>query len=269
MTIHPFEKSGLGKAPFRCVGIRENWYSACAGHRQPGGHCNYCGTGIAYEFIIKDCEDRQFIVGSDCVTRTHAQVEDFAKIKKTHEKEKRHARAEVLRAARKANRDAAFAIARQERYDEFKAAHPETVAMLESLCLDTADEFTRDMAANLAKWGRLTDNQLAALKAKIEREGQREKDRELSEHVATIGKRVEGSFRIVAVVEIGSAPVYPFAPIWLNVLRMNDKDICTYKGKWLGERGESFRAKFTVKEHGEYKGTKQTKLQRPALLEEK
>src|SRR5262245_32855473 len=66
---HPFERAGLGKAPFRFVTHRENWYSACQGHRQPGGTCDYCLNGIANEFVIRSVDGREFVVGSDCVMK--------------------------------------------------------------------------------------------------------------------------------------------------------------------------------------------------------
>jgi hypothetical protein len=39
--MHPFERSGLGKAPFRCVTVRENWYAppGFPEARKPGGCC--------------------------------------------------------------------------------------------------------------------------------------------------------------------------------------------------------------------------------------
>lgn len=66
---HPFERAGLGKAPFRFVTHRENWYSACQGHRQPGGTCEFCLNAIANEFLIRSADGREFVVGSDCVMK--------------------------------------------------------------------------------------------------------------------------------------------------------------------------------------------------------
>jgi len=68
--IHPFESRGFGKAPFKCVAVTKNVYSACPGHSQPGGTCDYCGTGIMYEFHIQSSDGRKFKVGSDCVEKT-------------------------------------------------------------------------------------------------------------------------------------------------------------------------------------------------------
>lgn len=69
--VHPFEKSGLGKAPFRFVGMSEKVYVACQGApEQPAGTCDYCGMGIRYCCHIDSADGRSFVVGSDCVRKT-------------------------------------------------------------------------------------------------------------------------------------------------------------------------------------------------------
>lgn len=80
VKIHPFEKAGLGKAPFRCVGVENRvgpinlgggMTSGAPG--QPMGTCDYCGTGIANCFHIVSSDGKRFIVGCDCVARTDAK----------------------------------------------------------------------------------------------------------------------------------------------------------------------------------------------------
>ena len=69
--IHPFEKADLGLAPFRLDGITEKWYVACPGApKQPGSCCDFCYTGIAYEFWIRSSDGKRFKVGSECVRKT-------------------------------------------------------------------------------------------------------------------------------------------------------------------------------------------------------
>ena len=73
-TLHAFEKAGLGTAPFRCVGMMTvRPQDACEAARDTGLSvccCNYCGTGIIHNFIIRGATGRHFVVGSDCVGRT-------------------------------------------------------------------------------------------------------------------------------------------------------------------------------------------------------
>ncbi len=68
---HVFERAGLGKAPFRYVGMTESKYQACHGAPvQPGSSCDYCGQGIMYVCEILSADGRRFKVGCDCVART-------------------------------------------------------------------------------------------------------------------------------------------------------------------------------------------------------
>jgi hypothetical protein len=67
VRIHKFQEAGLGAAPYRFDGMTENVYSACPGHSQPGGTCDYCGTGIQFEFWLVSADGKRFKVGSDCI----------------------------------------------------------------------------------------------------------------------------------------------------------------------------------------------------------
>lgn len=69
--MHVFERAGLGKAPFRCVGMDEQVFRAFPGApEKAGGCCKYCGNGIRYVYQIKGADGSIFGVGSDCVERT-------------------------------------------------------------------------------------------------------------------------------------------------------------------------------------------------------
>lgn len=70
--MHPFEKAGHGKAPFKCVGMTESWHGGGATGipKKPGSCCDYCMTGIAYVFWIVSADGNRFKVGSDCVAKT-------------------------------------------------------------------------------------------------------------------------------------------------------------------------------------------------------
>lgn len=71
IPVHPFEKAGLGKAPFRYDGHSEITFQAHPGAPvQAGGSCDYCGTGIRDAFWIKSADGRRFKVGCDCVEKT-------------------------------------------------------------------------------------------------------------------------------------------------------------------------------------------------------
>ena len=69
--MHVFERAGLGKAPFRCIGCAEVFFQAHPdAPRQCGGSCDFCGTGIVLQCKIKSADGRTFKVGADCVAKT-------------------------------------------------------------------------------------------------------------------------------------------------------------------------------------------------------
>lgn len=73
-AVHPFERAGLGVAPFRCIGSYESKYQACPGAPiQPGSSCDYCGQGIMLVCQIRSADKREFKVGCDCVTKTYRE----------------------------------------------------------------------------------------------------------------------------------------------------------------------------------------------------
>ncbi len=79
--VHPFERAGLGKAPFRFVGMVDQPKAGGLGGGMvsvgevngvevlttPGGSCDYCGQGIIYMFGVESSDGRRFKVGCDCV----------------------------------------------------------------------------------------------------------------------------------------------------------------------------------------------------------
>lgn len=77
-TIHCFEKAGLGKAPFRYVGVQfqDMRYGErvvnvggveCTTHA--GGTCEYCGHYIVNMFVIESADGNRFHVGCDCLAK--------------------------------------------------------------------------------------------------------------------------------------------------------------------------------------------------------
>lgn len=77
--LHPFEKAGLGKAPFKFVRMERkvgpvqlgNGFSVGA-PGQPMGTCNYCLQGISNCFSIRSADGKEFVVGCDCIEKLYA-----------------------------------------------------------------------------------------------------------------------------------------------------------------------------------------------------
>jgi hypothetical protein len=70
--IHKFEAAGLGKAPFRFVGVVEKTFKNGDGTEKAGSSCDYCSTGIRYEFWCVSSDNRKFKVGCDCIYKIEA-----------------------------------------------------------------------------------------------------------------------------------------------------------------------------------------------------
>ena len=79
-AIHPFEKAGLGKAPFRYVGAIDQptnrdgsviigHIGGCHVETKPGGTCDYCGLAIINMFRVRSADGNTFKVGCDCLKK--------------------------------------------------------------------------------------------------------------------------------------------------------------------------------------------------------
>jgi len=82
-TIHPFQRAGLGLAPFRYIGQvhQDIAYGQAVVNSaefraggvmvttKPGGTCAYCGNGILNMFNVKSADGKTFHVGSDCIQK--------------------------------------------------------------------------------------------------------------------------------------------------------------------------------------------------------
>jgi hypothetical protein len=66
---HKFQAAGLGKAPFKFVGIKENVARYPDGTTKAGGTCDYCSTGIRFEFWCESADKKKFKVGCDCISK--------------------------------------------------------------------------------------------------------------------------------------------------------------------------------------------------------
>jgi hypothetical protein len=109
--LHPFEKAGLGKAPFRCVGVSRKvgpirianpggTVTEIGAPGQPMGWCDFCGAGIADCYEIRSADGKSFVVGCDCVAKVCAKGERILDEVQRMARDARNAAARV-RAAKK------------------------------------------------------------------------------------------------------------------------------------------------------------------------
>ena len=147
-TKHVFELAGLGKAPFRFVGMETQTYQACPDAPVwPGGSCDYCSTAIREFCWIVDVNGKRFHVGSTCVLKTN----DSGLINPVKRELARHRR------EAKAVRDNARIQTARDTLDSVRPTlrtqtHPQAWAAKEGLTLEDWAEW---MLANAGTKGRL------------------------------------------------------------------------------------------------------------------
>jgi hypothetical protein len=56
---HVFEAAGLGLAPYKFLNVSIK-----------GSSCQYCSTGIMYQFWLESADHKTFYVGSDCIYKS-------------------------------------------------------------------------------------------------------------------------------------------------------------------------------------------------------
>jgi hypothetical protein len=89
------------------------------------------------------------------------------------------------------------------------------------------------------------------------------RERAESEHIGKIGQRIE--IDATMIVCIGFDNFY--GTTYINTMKDADGNVFVYKGSnRLAKNGEKVSIKATVKEHGVYKGVKQTVVNRPSKM---
>jgi hypothetical protein len=260
MRIHPFTLSGHGKAPFRCIGMRENWFEMPGFGRKPGGSCDHCGTGILYEFEIVSSDGHKFVVGSTCVEKTDREYGEktagFREVRLQFAREKREKKASV----RKAEREAAWA-ARQAQWAAERAAagaiwREKNKALYDRILDEPDTEFLVSMRKTIEQWGSLTEGQQRA----VERCFASKDARAASTWVGEVGKRVVLELTVERVLD-WSYGSYPKIWRFCNICKDPAGNVVKYIGS---NRLQNGKYKVTVKEWSEYKGCRETIVARPA-----
>jgi hypothetical protein len=269
---HPFEKAGLGKAPFSCTHVSENVFRLPDGTSKAGGCCDYCGTGIRWEFWIKGsvAGAKQFKVGCDCVAKTGWGIDRFLEVRAEHTKarrkegaEKRAAKAREQRKAWIEEQHAARAVERAAATEAWRKENSALAARLDAYTGE--NDFLRSMIERLGYWGTLSDKQTEAAESCFAVLDRKEAARLTSQHIGNVGDKVTLTITIDRIVVIEGH----YGTNYINIARDQHGNVVTYKGQTdIGLKGETTTVKATVKEHTLYDGVKQTIIQRPKVLEE-
>lgn len=271
---HRWELAGLGRAPFKCIGMSENVYTG-GGRAQAGGSCDYCGTGIRYEFHCVSSDGKKFKVGCDCIAHCHDAAEEI--VVKTQRMMKEHKRA--ARVAGRAAKRLADAEARKAKWEAERAANLAKIAtdplylrLVKHAGLATRDApngFIVDMRVSMERWGRLTEAQEAAVVKVMDRIEAMPALKAASRHLGAEGERV----KLVAKVEM-SRCIYAstgnrtYDPDrWMSKLRTTDGAALVWFGSYGLKVGETVTGTATIKKLGEYEGEQQTTITNPRWKE--
>ncbi len=133
------------------------------------------------------------------------------------------------------------------------------------------NRFFASLQSQLSRKGALSEAQVAAGNNAFQRDAEQGTERAEkakrdsgSEHVGTVGERRLFTVTVEVVLTFNSMYGYWF----LNICRDADDNVIVYKGSKPFDKGSKIIMKATVKEHGEYQGTKQTIVSRPKIQEE-
>jgi len=264
---HEFEKAGLGQYPYVFRGIQEKKFQAVPGDKdcpiQPGSSCDYCGTAIMYEFWLESADGKRFKVGCDCVCRTNSDPALKAQ-----------AKAEQKRIAKENRVNKAIArrnIQRAKWQEEKKAAQENFVKdnaeLIENLQkYSETNYFLKNLLFNFNKYGSLTEKQVSAAVIAIDKM-KMELNKKPSEHVGNIDQRTTFTLTVKNVIPFEGIDYYTRRPCtqYITILEDESYNVFVYKS-FLEKKGTVLEVTATVKDHTEYKGVKQTIIQRPKVV---
>lgn len=167
VSVHPFEIVGLGRAPFRLIGMEKRVYSAAPGHQQPAGTCDACGQGIMYCFSIRSSCGRDSVVGCDCVRKLDREdnrlVSAVEKAKADYARKVRDEEREAARMAREQRIEAGLQAERERNggktdaeIEAIKAAESESIRRQQferenGWLLEVLDHQTGDFCQSMAR----------------------------------------------------------------------------------------------------------------------
>ena len=241
-TPHPF--SGFGPAPYRICRVREHLHHVPGEYARAGGSCDVCGTGIRWEYTVRADNGVEFVTGCDCAVKAGMSVAEIKEARRAYRNERRS----------------------------------------EQWCAERRNREAEERAANKDRYGyALTNVEVNEARAQGEAAAKswllacRRYD---AAYVGAIGKRARGLELLVERcysfdTQFGSKEIWTLTDRAGNQVVVKTSaalGMDAPEGGWLGvQRCERFpRAYFSrwfrcdasIKEHSEYKGMRQTVVQR-------
>lgn len=282
LNVHCFEKSGLGRAPFRCVGLASipspslaeqnvTAYNNALRDLPQGigcGSCAYCGTAIMHNFIIESSDEHRFVVGCDCVAKTG----DLGLVKQVRTERLRVVREkrEAGRRLARSEREALWAAERAVRAESFKIEYADLIKRAEPFMGEGT--FVQSVIERGLAGGFMSDRALAAVIKAVDEQAARDARRANSKHTGTVGKRQTFTATVVRVSSYARPRYASYGDETVWIISMTDTEGNTLVSKsasFHAPKGETLTFKATVKDHDEYQGERQTIVQRIARIETK
>jgi hypothetical protein len=248
--------------------VSENVWDNGDGTTKGGGVCDYCGTGIRWEFWIKGsvAGAKQFKVGCDCVAKTGWGIDRFLEVRAEHTRARRQAGATKRRESRQARIGAERAQRAAERLEAGQAWRDVNSALVARLeAYKGANEFLRGSIQNLAYSVTLSARQVEAVESCFAVIDRQEFARANSQFIGAVGDKVTVTITVERIVVIKSEF---YGDNYITIAYDESGNVYTYKGKTnIGAKGETNTIKASIKAHVEYTGVQQTAIQRPKVLE--
>ncbi|ATI17299.1 hypothetical protein [Aeromonas phage AS-sw] len=282
MTMNKWESQGVGKAPFRCVGMfkmpnkdtatMQDYAALPQGYG--AGSCHVCGTGIIYNYMIHDADGQKFVVGCECVNYTNdttlidavkAERKAFNNAQKAAETRKRN---EEERARNGGLTDKEMAQkAVQDEWDAKRKVYRETNKELFDAGLATGYEWIEEIIESCIHYCSMSDAQKTAIENGIA--DFEFKKNQLNEFFGAVGDRVK-KVELTTTFEmcVKQAQYYGDYDVYLAVLIDSEGRTYKYMGsslKSIPTKGNTAVMSFSIKAHEEYKGVNQTVIQRPKM----
>lgn len=278
--LHPFELSGLGRAPFRCIGLISTPSKSLSAANPRAyadecrrmadriksfgvrcGVCEHCGMGLANNYVVESADGHRHVVGCDCVQKCGdaSLALQVTRERLAHEKRQRAARKVAAAIQEAADRRAKRKQSRRELF----AANRELLCAAYSRRHGSA--FRRSVLMQALRYGKLSDAQLSALRnlsagevgAKARTDAHAAAVA-ASRHAGTVGERLERTLTLQAIIHGG----YAWEPWSLKIMTDETGARLTTFGACPLKMDETAKCKFSVKTHGEHKGVKTTSILR-------
>lgn len=172
------------------------------------------------------------------------------------------------RDAKRAEQQAAAAAERQAQADARRASYfAEHAETLRRAGFAVADPFVAELMAKAEARGELTPNQTAALATAVERFEQHAARAAESRYFGAPGDKLRATVTVTGVASYERQPYRSFSghteTVWIITMADAEGHVFVTKSPaFKEEKGETFTLTGTVKEHSEYRGVKQTVIQR-------